>query len=86
MLLKGGNFGCTAFCYSLYRLIEQGRLDPSVKYIVRQTDGGSDNVTWVTHAVHYTLVREGAFNQIDWIRLKPGHSHNLQVCCTKQKT
>eukprot|EP00965_Chrysotila_dentata_P109107 3605250-Pleurochrysis_carterae.AAC.1 len=43
-----------------------------------QTDGGPDNVAWVTHGVHVMLVREGVFNQIDWIRLKPGHSHNPQ--------
>eukprot|EP00965_Chrysotila_dentata_P006570 214592-Pleurochrysis_carterae.AAC.1 len=78
MLGTGANFGCSAFCFTLYRLIETSKLDPRVERIVRQTDGGSDNVTWVTHAVHYMLVREGAFDQIDWVRLKPGHSHNKQ--------
>eukprot|EP00965_Chrysotila_dentata_P187399 6172106-Pleurochrysis_carterae.AAC.1 len=78
MLRTGSNFGCSAFVFSLYRLIEQGKLNPRAERIVRQTDGGPDNVAWVTHAVHITLVREGAFNQITWIRLKPGHSHNPQ--------
>eukprot|EP00965_Chrysotila_dentata_P082662 2727783-Pleurochrysis_carterae.AAC.4 len=71
MLHTGGNFGCTAFCYTIFRLIEQYKLDPRVERIVRQTDGGSDNVSWVTHALHYMLVREGVFNQINWVRLRP---------------
>eukprot|EP00965_Chrysotila_dentata_P182350 6021369-Pleurochrysis_carterae.AAC.1 len=28
MLHTGGNFGCTAFCFTLYRLIELSKLDP----------------------------------------------------------
>eukprot|EP00965_Chrysotila_dentata_P132407 4378463-Pleurochrysis_carterae.AAC.1 len=79
MLRTGANFGCSAFCYSLYRLIEVGKIDSRVKRIVRQTDGGSNNVAWITHGVHYMLVHEGVFDQIDWIRLEPGHSHNPQV-------
>eukprot|EP00965_Chrysotila_dentata_P182148 6014815-Pleurochrysis_carterae.AAC.1 len=67
MLHTGGSFGCSAFCVLLmYRLIQQFKLDARVERIIRQTDEGSDNVTWITHAVHYVLVREGAFNQIDW--------------------
>eukprot|EP00965_Chrysotila_dentata_P257068 6212759-Pleurochrysis_carterae.AAC.8 len=46
--------------------------------IIRQTDGGSDNVAWVTHGMHYMLVHEGAFQQIDWVLLEPGHSHCTQ--------
>eukprot|EP00965_Chrysotila_dentata_P236271 6201227-Pleurochrysis_carterae.AAC.1 len=30
MLHTGFNFGCSAFCYSLDRLIELGKIDPSV--------------------------------------------------------
>eukprot|EP00965_Chrysotila_dentata_P250909 6209716-Pleurochrysis_carterae.AAC.2 len=71
MLHTGSNFGCSAFCYAIYRLIELGKLNPSVKQIVRLTDGGSDSVDWVTHSVHYMLVQEGVFDQIDWIRLEP---------------
>eukprot|EP00965_Chrysotila_dentata_P081764 2699149-Pleurochrysis_carterae.AAC.1 len=78
MLHTGGNFVCIVFCYSFYRLIEQSKLESRVERIIRQTDGGNDNVTWVTHALHYTLVHEGAFNQINWIRLKPGQSQNKQ--------
>ena len=43
---------------------------------MRQTDSGSDNMSWVTFAVHLMLVREGVLNQIDWLRLRAGHSHN----------
>eukprot|EP00965_Chrysotila_dentata_P054975 1825020-Pleurochrysis_carterae.AAC.2 len=78
MMHTGSNFGCSAFCYSIYRLIELGKLAPSVKRIIRQTDGGSGNVAWVTHGVHYMLVHEGVFQQVDWVRLEPGHSHNAQ--------
>eukprot|EP00965_Chrysotila_dentata_P220373 6191729-Pleurochrysis_carterae.AAC.4 len=79
MLHTGGNFGCTAFVFALYRLIETSKLDSRVERIIRQTDGGGDSVSWVTHALHYMLVREGVFDQLVWIRLKPGHSHNKQV-------
>eukprot|EP00965_Chrysotila_dentata_P124256 4107619-Pleurochrysis_carterae.AAC.2 len=78
MLHTGSNFGCTAFVFSLYRLIKLGMLDSRTEYNVRQTDGSPDKVVWLTHAIHVMLVREGAFSQIDWIRLKSGHSHNAQ--------
>lgn len=76
--LKTGNtFGCTSFVLCLYRLIIGGKLNGVTRVIrIRQTDGGSDNVGWVTFAVHCMLVREGAVDQLDWIRLLPGHSHN----------
>eukprot|EP00965_Chrysotila_dentata_P091654 3026021-Pleurochrysis_carterae.AAC.9 len=79
MLHTGSNVGFSAFVYSLYRLIETGKLDARAKRIARQTDGGPDNVSWVTHGVHFMLVREGVFNQIVRIRLLPGHSHNPQT-------
>eukprot|EP00965_Chrysotila_dentata_P250116 6209261-Pleurochrysis_carterae.AAC.3 len=82
MLHTGSNFGCSAFCYSIYSLIELGKLNSSVERVIRQTDGGSDNVAWVTHGVHYMLVHEGAFNQIDWVRLGPGHSYCQQSAHT----
>eukprot|EP00965_Chrysotila_dentata_P077461 2557208-Pleurochrysis_carterae.AAC.2 len=78
MLHTGSNFGCSVFVHSLYRLIEKGKLDARGKRIVRPTDGGPENVAWVTHGVHFMLVREGVFDQIDWIRLLPGHFHNPQ--------
>eukprot|EP00965_Chrysotila_dentata_P038679 1284544-Pleurochrysis_carterae.AAC.1 len=55
MLHTGPNFGRSAFCHSVSRLIELGKLDSRVERIMRQTDGGSDNVAWSTHGVHYML-------------------------------
>ena len=43
------------------------RMARTVDYISRVTDGGSDNNGEVTHAVHMILVREGAFNRLDWL-------------------
>eukprot|EP00965_Chrysotila_dentata_P056745 1882714-Pleurochrysis_carterae.AAC.3 len=80
MLHTGSNFGCSIFVFSIFRLIKLGKLDLRAERIVCQTDGGPDNVAWVTHGVHVMLVREAVFDQIDWIRRKPGHSHNQQVC------
>ena len=75
-LHTGGNFGCTSFVTTLYELIHAGKLDHRVSKLMRQTDGGSDNVSWVTFALHAMLIREGVLNQLDWVRLRPGHSHN----------
>lgn len=44
--------------------------------LVRQTDGGSDNVGWVAHAFHFALIYFGVANKLTWMRLPPGHSHN----------
>lgn len=75
MLSTGNNFGCTSFILGLYKLIEGGKFD-HVRRLVRQTDGGSDNVGWVTFAVHSMLITEGTLDLLDWVRLRPGHSHN----------
>jgi hypothetical protein len=75
MLKTGGNFGCTSFIVSLCRLISNGRMT-GVRRLIRQTDSGSDNVSWVTFALCATLVKEGVFDQVDWMRIMPGHSHN----------
>eukprot|EP00965_Chrysotila_dentata_P245014 6206304-Pleurochrysis_carterae.AAC.1 len=77
MLHTGSNFGCSAFVFLLYRLVELGKLDARAENVVRKTDGGSDNVAWIMHGVHFMLVREGVFYQLDWIKLRPGHSHTL---------
>eukprot|EP00965_Chrysotila_dentata_P137285 4541089-Pleurochrysis_carterae.AAC.1 len=37
--------------------------------------GGSENVSFVMHALHATLVHRGAFDEIVWARLPPDHSH-----------
>ena len=44
--------------------------------VVRQTDGGSDNIGWLTHAFHFALVYFGVVNKLTWMRLPVGHSHN----------
>jgi len=75
MLKTGGNFGCTSFIVSLCRLISNSRMT-GVRRLIRQTDSGSDNVSWVTFALCATLVKEGVFDQVDWMRVMPGHSHN----------
>ena len=75
-LKTGNNFGCTAFCVSLCRLIQSGKLAPSITTITRQTDGGPDIDGKTTHAIHYALVREGACNRLLWGKLRSGHSHN----------
>ena len=75
MLHTGANFGCSAFVTTLYKLIIDGRMN-NVTKLMRQSDGGSDNVSWVTFALHVMLVHEGVVDEIDWVRLRAGHSHN----------
>ena len=75
-LTTGNNFGCTAFCISLCRLIKAGKLPQSVTHGTRQTDRGPDNDGKTSHGVHYVLVREGTFNDFLWGALRAGHSHN----------
>jgi hypothetical protein len=70
MLKTGGNFGCTSFIVSLCQLIQNGRLN-GVRRIVRQTDSGSDNVSWVTFALCAVLVKEGVFDQVSCLPACP---------------
>ena len=73
-VIKGGNFGCTAYFSSLARLHDIGKLG---SHIVRQTDSGPDNDCKVTHAFHWALVHFGVIQKITWGRLPPKHSHNF---------
>lgn len=66
------------FNSGLYRFMKSGLIGPTVKECWRQTDGGSDNVGWVTHAAHFFLVYMGTFEKLCWVRGRPGHSHNGQ--------
>jgi len=75
-LVTGNNFGCTAFCVALCRLIRSNKLPNSVTTITRQTDSGADIDGKTSHALHYVLVREGACDRLLWGRLRAGHSHN----------
>jgi hypothetical protein len=72
-VVKGGNFGCTAYFSSLVRMEELGMLGEEH---IRQTDSGPDNDCKTTHAFHWSLVHFGAMNRLTWIRLMPKHSHN----------
>jgi hypothetical protein len=73
-VVKGGNFGCTAYFSSLIRLQELGKLG---SHLVRQTDSGPDNDCKATHAFHWALVHFGVVQKVTWGRLLPKHSHNL---------
>jgi len=72
---KGANFGLTNFIFVLHRAWKAGRLGPHVRRCYRHTDGGPDNVSWVTHVVHWLLVFIGVFDEIIWFRFEAGHSH-----------
>ena len=71
----GGNFGLTNLIMAIYRAFKSGRLKPHTRRLVRHTDGGGDNVTYVTHIVHWLLVYLGVFDEILWFRFEAGHSH-----------
>eukprot|EP00965_Chrysotila_dentata_P149968 4952799-Pleurochrysis_carterae.AAC.1 len=43
--------------------------------IIRNSQGGSENVNFSMHALHATLVKRGVFDEIIWARLPPDHSH-----------
>ena len=60
----GGNFGLTNFLMVLLRSFDCGRLGPKVKTVYRHTDGGSDNVSIVTHIMHWLLVYLGVADEI----------------------
>ena len=68
----GGNFGLTNFIMVIVRAFERGRLPQHVHTCYRHTDGGSDNVSVVTHILHWLLVYLGVFNTIIWFRFESG--------------
>lgn len=69
---------CSSSIAGLYRFIKSGLIGPATRECWRQSDGGSDNVGWVTHAAHFFLVYMGTFEKLVWVRGRPGHSHNAQ--------
>ena len=71
----GSNFGLTNFIITLFRAKKMGRLPITMTRCYRHTDGGSDNVSHVTHLLHYLLVYLGVFQDIWWFRFQAGHSH-----------
>jgi len=73
-VVKGGNFGCTAYFSTLLELKREKEL---ASHHVRLTDSGPDNDTATTHAFHWSLIHFGVMNSLLWIRLLPKHSHNF---------
>ena len=71
----GANFGLTNLLFTILLGIETGSIAPHQKQLVRHTDGGPDNVSVVTHFVHWLLVYLGVFEEVIWFRFKAGHSH-----------
>ena len=68
----GANFGLTNLIMVIWRAYKSGRLMPHVKTMYRHTDGGSDNVGYVTHILHWLLVYLGVFEEIIWFRFEAG--------------
>lgn len=71
----GGNFGLTNLIVTIDAAHRANRLPLHVRRMVRHTDGGGDNVSYVTHVVHWLLVYLGIFDEIVWFRFEAGHSH-----------
>lgn len=72
---KGANFGLSNLILVLHRAWKMGRLGTHVTRAYRHTDGGPDNVSWVSHVLHWLLVYIGVFQDLWWFRFEPGHSH-----------
>ena len=60
---------------TLFLAVKSGNLNPQTDRCIRHTDGGPDNVSIVTHFIHWLLVYLGVFNEFIWFRFKAGHSH-----------
>jgi N-acetylglutamate synthase-like GNAT family acetyltransferase len=76
----GSNFGLTSFIMALYGAHKNGRFnDGAGKTLYRHTDGGSDNLSVVTHVMHWLLVWLGIFEELIWFRFDAGHSHT-EMC------
>jgi len=71
----GSNFGLTNLVTTLWEAWRSGRFRPHTRELVRHTDGGGDNMSYLTHVVHYLLVYLGIFEEITWFRFEAGHSH-----------
>ena len=71
----GANFGLTNLLMTIFLAVKSGNLRPETDRFIRHTDGGPDNVSIVTHFIHWLLVYLGVFNEFIWFRFKAGHSH-----------
>ena len=74
-ICTGANFGLTNLLMTIYLAFETGNLKSHVETMYRHTDGGPDNVSVVSHFVHWLLVYLGVFNEIIWFRFEAGGSH-----------
>ena len=71
----GANFGLTNLLMTIFLAVKSGNIKPHTDSLIRHTDGGPDNVSVVTHFLHWLLVYLGVFNKVIWFRFKAGHSH-----------
>jgi hypothetical protein len=71
----GANFGLSTLLSALYAAQKGGRLKPHVRRLLRHTDGGSDNVSKLTHIFHWLLVYVGCWQEVLWFIFDAGHSH-----------
>ena len=70
---SGANFGLTNLMTVLLRKKQKDGGLP--RKLIRHTDGGPDNVTWVAHLFHWLLVYLGIVDEVLWFRFDAGHSH-----------
>lgn len=77
-LRLGANFGCSCLFSTILRLKELGKLGHT---FIRMSDGGPDNNSATSHAFHWLLVHVGVVQKVEWIRLRPKHSHNFADRC-----
>lgn len=71
-ICTGANFGLTNLLMTIFVAHTSGNLQPQVETFYRHTDGGPDNVSVVSHFVHWLLVYLGVFNEIIWFRFQAG--------------
>ena len=61
----GSNFGLTNLIMTIWRAHQKGLLTSTTKKkLIRHTDGGPDNLSTVTHIVHWLLVYLGIFDEV----------------------
>jgi len=70
----GSNFGLSTLILALHSAYQLGKLEGK-EHLIRHTDGGSDNLSRVTHAMHWLFVHLGIFQEVTWFRFDSGHSH-----------
>ena len=63
--------------HGLCNMTDRGNITASTRRYVYCTDGGSENRAKNHHALNYTLVDAGVFEEVLWGRLPPHHSHDF---------